>query len=123
LRVARRVLCVGAVKHERELEIAIKLVGALREPIARLHEADAGLADYLRRASHQLAVSLNEARWHEGQVAAWLLHVADESLSDIYAAVELAQARGHLDRAAFDGARKLIDMEHDLLRMPPQGEA
>ena len=95
--------------------MAVNLVGALRAPLAELADKDARLADYLRRAAHGLAATLNEARLRDGQEQAALLAQANESISDVYAALELAEARGHLQRKDTSTARQYLDREHDLM--------
>jgi hypothetical protein len=103
---------------ESELEVAVKLVTTLRDPILRLRNVDRGLAEYLRRASHNLAVALNEARWHDGQEQVALLRQACENLSEVYSALQLAETWGYLDGSTLHSARALLDLEQDLLSGP-----
>jgi len=100
---------------ERELEVAVELVQRLKAPIAQLAAADRGLADYMRRASCRLAVAINEARWHEGLQRQERVRDALENVSEVYSALSLAEAWGHLDGGAIAGARVLLDRELELL--------
>ncbi len=103
---------------ESELEVAVKLVAALRGPIDTLRGIDKGLADYLRRSAHHLAVAINEARWHDGEAHTLLLRQASDNISEVYAALQLAEQWGHLDRSSLTAPRALLDLEQDLLAGP-----
>src|SRR5690349_12010205 len=108
---------------QRELEVAVELVTVLKGPIARLAGEDRGLAEYLRRASCRLAVAVNEARFHEGDVRDELVRRALEHVSEIYSALQLAEGWGRLERAQLLTARLLLDRElHLLSGAPPHAE-
>jgi hypothetical protein len=105
--------------YMRELEIAHELVARLRGPIERLHLADPGLAVYLRRAACQLAVSLNEARYEDEAQQVKLIERAEENVAEIFGALELAEAWGHMETEVVAGARLLLDAEMALLGRTP----
>jgi hypothetical protein len=105
---------------ERELEVAVELVARLKDPIARLADVDRGLAEFMRRASCRLAVAINEARWHEGEVRAELVRKAMENVSEVYSALQLAEAWNRLDAVSIAAARVLLDREMEMLS---QGDA
>jgi hypothetical protein len=99
----------------REVEIAVELVGKLREPIDRLRAHDQGLAEFLRRASCKLAVTLDEVRWHDEREQMQLVSRALENVSELYAGLQLAESWGHLDSQTASSARLLLDAELQLL--------
>jgi len=100
----------------REVEIAVELVGRLRDPIDRLRALDEGLAEYLRRASCKLAVTLDEVRWHDEREQRLLVGRALENVSELYAGLQLAESWGHLDSQTVTAARLLLDVEMQLLQ-------
>src|SRR5437764_12559575 len=95
----------------RETEIAVELVGRLRGPIERLWGIDRGLAEFLRRASAKLAVTVDELRWHDEREQAALVARAQEYVSELYAGLQLADSWGHLDADTVSAARLLLDAE------------
>jgi hypothetical protein len=99
----------------REVEIAVELVGKLRDPIDRLRLLDKGLAEFLRRASCKLAVTVDELRWHDEREQAELVTRAQEYVSELYAGLQLAESWGHIDAPTVAQTRLLLDAEMQLL--------
>jgi hypothetical protein len=99
----------------REVEIAVELAGKLREPINQVRGRDSGLAEFLRRASCTLAVTVDEIRWHDERRQLELVSKALENVSELYAGLQLAESWGHLDAQTVAAARLLLDAELQLL--------
>jgi four helix bundle protein len=97
------------------LTIAIELVGALREPVARLARSDRNLADQVRRAASSVALNIAEARRRDGRDRTHLLRVAAGSAAEVRAALDVAAAWGHLDVASLASAGALLDRELAML--------
>jgi len=104
---------------DEELEVAVRLVAMLRDPLRELWGRDRGLADYLRRASCNLAVAISEARWHEGAERLKLVKQAAENASEVFSALQLAESWGHLRGPVLLDARRLLDQELNLLSGTP----
>jgi four helix bundle protein len=97
------------------LTVAIEIVAALREPVARLARSDRELADQIRRAASSVALNVSEARRREGRDRAHLFRVAAGSAAEVRAALDVAQAWGHVDGAVLAAARALLDRELAML--------
>jgi hypothetical protein len=107
---------------QHELEVAVELVAALKAPIERLAGNDRNLAEYMRRASCRLAVAVNEARWHEGELRAEMVRRALDNVSEVYSALQLAESWGHLQRDELAPVRALLDRELRMLSELPRLE-
>lgn len=93
----------------------MELVGRLRDPIDRLRLLDKGLAEFLRRASCKLAVTVDELRWHDEREQTELVARAQEYVSELYAGLQLAESWGHIDSQTVAQSRLLLDAEMQLL--------
>jgi hypothetical protein len=99
----------------REIEIAVELLGRLRHPLTQLRVHDPGLAEFIRRATCNLAVALEDARWLDGLEQRSRVKKAIENVSEVYAGLQLAESWGHIDYETARSARLLLDAEAQLL--------
>jgi four helix bundle protein len=95
--------------------VAIELVAALREPVARLARTDRDLADQVRRAASSVALNVSEANQRVGRDRVHLFRVAAGSAAEVRAALAVAEAWGHVERASLTTARELLDRELAML--------
>jgi four helix bundle protein len=96
-------------------EVAVQLIGSLRGSLDRLALKDAPLADQLRRAAGSVLLNIAEGARRAGKDRAHHYRIAAGSAAEVGAALDVAATWGHLDEAALDEIRRLVDRELGLL--------
>src|SRR5215468_7501804 len=80
-------------------DVSIELIRCLRQPIARIAQHDASLAEQTRRAAASGPLNLREGRRRAGRDRHHLWRVAAGSADEVVAALRVAEAWGWLDAA------------------------
>lgn len=93
--------------------VSIELAKALRQPIERLRRRDRSLADQLQRAVQSVVLNVAEGARRNGRDRQHLFAIASGSAAEVRAALDLAEAFGHVD--ATPTARLLLDREMAML--------
>ena len=89
-------------------EIAIEMIGCIREPLEQVRKHDADLARQLRRAASSVPLNLNEGRRRVGKDRRHHYRVAAGSADEVVAGLRVAQAWGYLgDGAAAEALARL----------------
>jgi four helix bundle protein len=97
------------------LDVALAMVRSLREPVRRIREADATLADQVRRAAQSVPLNVAEARKRVGRDRVHLWRVAAGSAAEVRAALGVAVAWGYVDEAQVSEPLALLDRECAML--------
>ena len=90
-------------------DASLELVKQLRRSVAQLETRDRDLALQLRRAASSVALNINEGRRRTGKDRTHLWRVAAGSANEVKAALQVAEAWGHLDGDAIVGALAVLD--------------
>ena len=90
-------------------EVAVQMVGALREPLIVLGRRDPDLARQVRRAAASVALNIGEGRRRTGKDRIHLWRVAAGSADEVASALRVAEAFGYLNGAGAGAALKLCD--------------
>ena len=77
-------------------EVAVQMVGALREPLGVLERRDPDLARQVRRAAASVALNIGEGTRRHGKDRVHLWRVAAGSAKEVFAALRVAEAFGYL---------------------------
>jgi four helix bundle protein len=96
-------------------EVALELVRSLREPVRRIRQADAALADQVRRAAQSVPLNVAEARKRVGKDRLHLWRVAAGSAAEVRAALGVAVAWGYVRAAEVAEPLALLDRECAML--------
>jgi four helix bundle protein len=96
-------------------EVALAMVRSLREPVRRIREADAALADQVRRAAQSVPLNVAEARKRVGRDRVHLWRVAAGSAAEVRAALRVAVAWGYVRDAEVAEALGLLDRQCAML--------
>ena len=91
------------------LEVALLLVGALREPLEEIRRREGNLADQARRAATSVALNISEGSRRTGRDRSHLFKVAAGSASEAETALRIAEAWGYLDRGSLVPIYQLLD--------------
>jgi len=97
------------------LEVALELVSALREPIAKLRQFDKDLADEVRRAAKSVALNVAEGGRRVGRDRPHAYSIAAGSADEVRTALRIALAFGYLDKADLAQPLALVDRELAML--------
>ena len=77
-------------------EVAVQMVGSLREPLLVLGRRDPDLARQVRRAAASVALNIGEGRRRTGKDRLHLWRVAAGSADEVATALRVAEAFGYL---------------------------
>ena len=97
------------------LEVALEIVSALREVIAKLRQLDKDLADEVRRAAKSVALNVAEGSRRVGRDRPHSYSIAAGSADEVRTALRVAKAFGYLDDAEIARPLELIDRELAML--------
>lgn len=90
-------------------DVAVQMVRALRQPVARIAEHDASLAVQLRRAASSVPLNLSEGRRRAGKDRRHLWRIAAGSADEVAACLRVAEAWGYLESERFAEPLRLCD--------------
>ncbi len=90
-------------------EVAVQMVGSLREPLAVLERRDPDLARQVRRAAASVALNIGEGRRRNGKDRIHLWRVAAGSADEVATAMRVAEAFGYLRGGDVAAPLKLCD--------------
>ena len=90
-------------------ELALEAIRLLRPILTRLRDADAGLADQVRRAAQSLALNLDEGCWKAGRDRINRYRIAAGSGSEVRMALRVAHALGYLEPDEIAPPIRLLD--------------
>jgi four helix bundle protein len=90
-------------------EVAVQMVGALRETLLVLGRRDPDLARQVRRAAASVALNIGEGRRRNGKDRIHLWRVAAGSADEVASALRVAEAFGYLERGDVAAALALCD--------------
>ncbi len=96
-------------------EVAIKLVAALRAPIAAIAAMDTDLARQLRRAASSVPLNIGEGNQRRGGDRVHHFRIAAGSAAETAAALRVAQAWGYAGVESLDAALALCDRVRAML--------
>ncbi len=91
------------------LEIALRMVASLREPLRELQRKDPDLHRQVRRAAASVTLNLAEGRRRTGGDRAHLWRVAAGSADEVHSALRTAVALGDLREADLAECFELLD--------------
>ena len=77
-------------------EVAVQMVGSIREPLVVLVRRDPDLARQVRRAAASVALNIGEGRRRAGKDRVHLWRVAAGSADEVVTALRVAEAFGYL---------------------------
>ena len=80
-------------------DVAIDLIRSLKEPLARIAQADASLAGQIRRAAASAPLNLREGRRRAGRDRQHHWRVAAGSADEVVACLRVAEAWGWIEPA------------------------
>jgi four helix bundle protein len=90
-------------------DVALEMIGHLRQPLAAIAQHDPDLAQQLRRAAASVPLNLSEGRRRHGRDRLHLFRVAAGSADEVVATLRVAEAWGHLERASIAPALASCD--------------
>ncbi len=91
------------------LEVSLKAVRSLREPVRTIRTRDPKLADQLRRAASSIALNLSEGRRRMGKDRRYHWSVAAGSAEEAHTCLRVAEAWGDVKRSEIKEALQLLD--------------
>ena len=91
------------------LEVSLELVRSLRRPVESIRRRHPELFRQLRDAATSVTLNLAEGRRRRGNDRTHLWRVAAGSADDVYAALRLALAWGHLSESSVQQSLALVD--------------
>ncbi len=91
------------------LEVAVQMVGALRETLIVLERRDPDLARQVRRAAASVALNIGEGRRRTGKDRIHLWRVAAGSADEVASALRVAEAFGYLEGGGVAASLALCD--------------
>ena len=97
------------------LENSYDLLADLRAPLERIRRADPKLYQQLRSASTSIAMNIAEGRGREGQDRRHHWRIARGSAEESLAALNVAEAFGHLTADDWAVARATMQRVHQML--------
>ena len=89
--------------------LAIEVVRALRDPVAKLRQRDPDLADQVRRAANSVALNLDEGRWRTGKDRSNRFRIAAGSAGELRTALQLAEDWGDVSPSEVAQVRTVLD--------------
>jgi len=96
-------------------EVAIQMIGEMREIVARVHRHDVELARQMVRAASSVAANVAEGNRRVGKDRLHLFRVASGSADEVIAHLRVAQAWGYVDSPQVEPAMRLLDRQLRLL--------
>jgi four helix bundle protein len=90
-------------------DVALEMIGQLRQPLAAIAQRDPELAQQLRRAAASVPLNLSEGRRRQGRDRIHLWRVAAGSADEVVASLRVAEAWGHVERASITPALTSCD--------------
>jgi four helix bundle protein len=90
-------------------DVALEMIGQLRQPLAAIAQRDPELAQQLRRAAASVPLNLSEGRRRQGRDRIHLWRVAAGSADEVVASLRVAEAWGHVERASITPALASCD--------------
>ena len=90
-------------------DVAVELVGSVREVIGRVGQRDPDLARQIRRAASSVALNVAEGNRRAGRDRRYAFRVAAGSADEVRAALRVAEAWGYLDGASIAAPLALAD--------------
>ncbi len=91
------------------LEVSLKAVRSLREPLRTIRVKDPRLADQLRRAASSVALNLSEGRRRIGKDRRYHWSVAAGSAEEAHTCLRVAEAWGDVKQSEIKEALGLLD--------------
>ena len=91
------------------LEVSFELVRSLRRPVESLRRKHPELFRQLRDAATSVTLNLAEGRRRRGSDRTHLWRVAAGSADEVYAALRLGVAWGHLGESSIQSSLALVD--------------
>ena len=91
------------------LEVSLKAVRSLREPLRTIRAKDPKLADQLRRAASSVALNLSEGRRRIGKDRRYHWSVAAGSAEEAHTCLRVAEAWGDVKQSEINEALQLLD--------------
>ncbi len=93
----------------RALEIALSMIGSLRDPLVKIARHDRDLEKQLRKAAASVALNLGEGRRRSGKDRTHLWRVAGGSADETRIALLVAEAWAYVDHDDIAEALDLLD--------------
>ena len=90
-------------------DVALEMIGHLRQPLAAITRRDPDLAQQLRRAAASVPLNLSEGRRRNGRDRLHLFRVAAGSADEVVATLRVAEAWGHVEHASIAPALASCD--------------
>lgn len=90
-------------------DVALELIARLRQPLVVIASRDPDLAQQLRRAAASVPLNVSEGRRRSGRDRLHHFRVAAGSADEVVASLRVAEAWGHVDRAAIEPALAASD--------------
>ncbi len=90
-------------------DVALEMIAHLRQPLAAITSRDPDLASQLRRAAASVPLNLAEGRRRQGRDRLYHWRVAAGSADEVVASLRIAEAWGHVERAAISPALASCD--------------
>jgi four helix bundle protein len=91
------------------LEVALQMVGSLREPLAALERRDPSLAGQVRRAAASVPLNIGEGRGRVGKDRVHLWRVAAGSADEVATALRVGEAFGYVRGSELAASLELCD--------------
>ena len=91
------------------VELSLKVIRALREPVRILRQVDPKLADQIKRAASSVSLNLSEGRRRTGKDRLHHWRIAAGSANETLTALRVAEEWGDLKATSVAEALKLLD--------------
>ena len=90
-------------------DVSLELARSLRPHLRRLRSCDASLTNLLTRALSSVPLNLSEGRRRVGKDRTHLFRIADGSVAEVKACLDMAEALGYLPLEDAAASLALID--------------
>ena len=91
------------------LEVSLKAIRSLRQPLRTIRARDPKLAEQLRQAASSVALNLSEGRRRLGKDRRYHWSVASGSAEEAHTCPRLAEAWGNVTESEIKEALQLLD--------------